>query len=452
MIRSLMISRLALVALAVAAMTSCSKNDDEDDVIAPPTNPNETILSGTLSANKTLTADKTWTLKGYVYVPNGVTLTIEAGTTIKSDKTEKGALCIERGGKIQANGTVDKPIVMTSGQDAGARNPGDWGGLVILGSAPTNRTSTPVIEGGLDRVYGGTNANDNSGTLKYVRIEYAGIAAFPGSEINGLTLGGVGSGTTIENVQIIYGNDDAYEFFGGNVNAKYLVAYGTADDDFDFDFGYTGRIQFAVALRDPSFVDNGDAGNGIEADNDGSGTTATPYTRPVLSNFTFIGPNNASNTAANHNFGNRWRRAVRFVLRNSILMGWQKGGFSIESDGTANDYSGTGGTSEFKNNLVHAVADPYRVSGLTTATLTAAAMRTKAEAEGCKTYTNAADIKLTSPFALTAPNLLPATGSDALTGASFTGLDAFFTTTTYVGAFGTTNWLATWARFPAKGQ
>jgi hypothetical protein len=452
MIRSLMISRLAIVALAIAAITSCSKDDDEDDIIAPPTNPNETILSGSLTANKTLTADKTWTLKGYVYVPNGITLTIEAGTVIKSDKTEKGALCIERGGKIQANGTADKPIVMTSGQDAGARAPGDWGGLVILGNAPTNRSSTPVIEGGLDRPYGGTNATDNSGTLKYVRIEYAGIAAFPGSEINGLTLGGVGSATTIENVQIVYGNDDAYEFFGGNVNAKYLVAYGTADDDFDFDFGYTGKIQFAVALRDPSFVDNGDAGNGIEADNDGSGTTATPYTRPVLSNFTFVGPNNATGTAANHNFGNRWRRAVRFVLRNSILMGWQKGGFSIESDGTANDYSVTGGTSEFKNNLVHAVADPYRISGLTTATLTAAAIRTKAESEGCKTYTNAADIKLTSPFTLTSPNLLPATGSDALAGASFTGLDAFFTTTTYVGAFGTTNWLATWTRFPAKGQ
>ncbi len=451
MIRSLMISRLALVALAVAAITSCKK-DDREEPIPPPVNPNETILSGTLTGDKTLTADKTWTLKGYVYVPNGITLTIEAGTTIKSDNTEKGALCIERGGKIQASGTADKPIVMTSGQAAGARTPGDWGGLIILGNAPTNRSSTPVIEGGLDRPYGGTNATDNSGTLKYVRIEYAGIAAFPGSEINGLTLGGVGSGTTIENIQIVYGNDDAYEFFGGNVNAKYLVAFATADDDFDFDFGYTGKIQFAVALRDPAFVDNGDAGNGIEADNDGSGTTATPYTRPVLSNFTFVGPNNATGTAANHNFGNRWRRAVRFVLRNSILMGWQKGGFSMESDGTANDYSAAGGTSEFKNNLVHAVADPYRVSGLTAATLTAAAVRTKAESEGCKTYTNAADIKLTSPFTITNPNLLPAAGSDALTGANFTGLDAFFTATTHVGAFGTTNWLATWTRFPAKGQ
>lgn len=450
MIRSLLITRLAMVAFAALTFTACTKNNDDGDIIAPPEDPNATVLRGSLLENKTLTADKVWTLKGYVYVPNGITLTVEPGTVIKSDKTEKGALCVERGGKLIANGTADKPIVFTSGQDAGSRNPGDWGGVVLLGYAKTNRSSTPVIEGGLDRPYGGTNDADNSGSLKYVRIEYAGIAAFPGSEINGLTLGGVGNGTTLENIQIVYGNDDAYEFFGGNVNAKYLVAYGTADDDFDFDFGYTGKIQFGVALRDPAFVDNGDAGNGIEADNDGSGTTATPYTRPTLSNFTFVGPNNAAGTAANHNYGNRWRRSVRFVLRNSIMMGWQKGGFSIESDGTANDYSNN--LSEFKNNLVHAVADPYRISGLTSATLTATAMKTKAESEGCITYTDAADIRLTSPFTLTSPNLLPATSSPALAGASFIGLDAFFTSTTYVGAFGTTNWMASWTRFPAKGQ
>lgn len=448
--RSLLITRLAMVAFAALTFTACTKNNDDGEIIAPPEDPNATVLRGSLLENKTLTADKTWTLKGYVYVPNGITLTVEPGTVIKSDKTEKGALCVERGGKLIANGTADKPIVFTSGQDAGSRNPGDWGGIVLLGYAKTNRSSTPVIEGGLDRPYGGTNDADNSGSLKYVRIEYAGVAAFPGSEINGLTLGGVGNGTTLENIQVVYGNDDAYEFFGGNVNAKYLIAYGTADDDFDFDFGYTGKIQFGVALRDPAFVDNGDAGNGIEADNDGSGTTATPYTRPTLSNFTFVGPNNAAGTAANHNYGNRWRRSVRFVLRNSIMMGWQKGGFSIESDGTANDYSNN--LSEFKNNLVHAVADPYRISGLTAATLTAGAMKTKAESEGCVTYTDAADIKLTAPFTLTSPNLLPATGSPALAGSSFTGLDAFFTSTTYVGAFGTTNWMASWTRFPAKGQ
>src|SRR5690606_6499667 len=130
----------------------------------------------------------------------------------------------------------------------GSRTPGEWGGIVILGKAKTNRSSTPVIEGGLDRPYGGDAENDNSGVLTYVRIEYAGIAAFPNSEINGLTLAGVGKGTKIENIQVSYGNDDAFEFFGGDVNAKYLVAFATADDDFDFDFGYTGNIQYAIAL------------------------------------------------------------------------------------------------------------------------------------------------------------------------------------------------------------
>ncbi len=196
---------------------------------------------------------------------------------------------------------------------------------MILGRAKTNRSSTPIIEGGIDRPYGGTDDADNSGTFRYVRIEYAGIAAFANSEINSLTLGGVGSGTTIEYIQTSYSNDDAYEFFGGKVNCKYLVAAYTADDDFDFDFGYTGKIQFAVSLRDPAFVDNGDAGNGIESDNDNPPTITPLTTRPILSNFTFVGPNGAAGTAANHNFANRFRRNTRFVLRNSILMGYQKG-------------------------------------------------------------------------------------------------------------------------------
>jgi hypothetical protein len=436
-----------LVGLAATVFVSCEKDDEDEDIIAPPAN---TVLTGTLSASTTLTADKEWTLKGYVYVPNGVTLTIEPGTTIKSDVSEKGALCIERGGKIEANGTADKPIVFTSGKAAGSKAPGDWGGLVILGKAKTNRSSTPVIEGGLDRPYGGSEDTDNSGTLKYVRIEYAGIAAFAGSEINGLTLGGVGSGTKIENVQVIYGNDDAYEFFGGTVDAKNLVAYGTADDDFDFDFGYRGRIQFAVALRDPQFVDEGDAGNGVEADNDGTGTTAAPFTHPVLSNFTWIGPNNASGTKTNHNFGNRWRRAVQFEVYNSVMLGWQKAGFSIESTEAAQAY--IDGTSKFRNNVVHsnATADIFRS---TAGVLTAAQMETKALGEGNVKVTTADNV-LTAPFNLTSPNLTPVAGGPAASGADFSVLgNGFFTATTYKGAIGeSNNWLQGWTRFPAKGQ
>jgi hypothetical protein len=432
----------------IAAVFAC--NDDDDVVVPPPPQPVvDTVLRGSLIASDTLTSDRTWILKGYVYVTNGLTLTIQPGTRIVSDITEKGALIVERGAKIIAEGTATQPIVFTSGKPSGQRAPGDWGGVVILGRARTNRSSTPIIEGGIDRPYGGTDDADNSGVMRYVRIEYAGIAAFANSEINSLTLGGVGSGTTIEYIQTSYANDDAYEFFGGKVNAKYLVAAYTADDDFDFDFGYTGKLQYGVALRDPAFVDAGDAGNGIESDNDNPPTTATPYTRAVISNFTWVGPNGATGTAANHNYANRFRRNTRFVVRNSILMGYQKGGFSIEQDNTGTDYKTD--LSVFAQNLVHAVVDPYRASSATT--ITGAEMKTKAEANGCITYASANDINLENPFSLTAPNFLPKAGSPALTGAVYNGdLDAFFTQGTYRGAFGTTNWLTGWTRFFTNGQ
>lgn len=425
---------------------SCSKDDDEEEILPPP--PGESILQGTLSSDVTLTADKEWTLIGYVYVPNGVTLNIEPGTVIKSDVSNKGALCIERGGKINAPGTADKPIVFTSGKAEGSRTPGDWGGLVILGKAKTNRSSTPVIEGGLDRPYGGDDDEDNSGVLTFVRIEYAGVAAFPNSEINGLTLGAVGRGTKIENIQVSYGNDDSYEFFGGTVNAKRLIAFATADDDFDFDFGYTGMIQHAIALRDPGTVDNGDAGNGVEADNDGTGTDATPRTHPVLSNITWIGPNNADGTLANHNFGNRWRRAVEFEVYNSVMLGWQKAGFSIESDLTAQAYKD--GVSKYMNNIIHSntTADIFRSNS---DVITAAEMETKALADGNIKLTTA-DGVLTNPFTLSNPDFSPVAGGGAEVGADFAGLNAFFTATTFKGAVGSENWLQGWTRFFAKGQ
>jgi hypothetical protein len=403
------------------------------------------VLQGIYNKSISLPKGK-YTLKGYVYFTSGNTLTLGAGSVIISDVTEKGALIIERGAKLIADGRATDPIVFTSGKAPGSRTPGDWGGIILLGNAPTNRPldPAPTVEGGVGRKFGGTDPNDESGILRYVRIEYAGIAAEPGSEINGLTLGGVGSGTIIENIQVSFGNDDAYEFFGGTVNCKNLVAFATADDDFDFDFGYTGKIQFAVSCRKPDFVDGGDAGNGIECDNDGSGTTASPRTRPQLSNFTFIGPNDAAGTAANHNFSNRWRRATQFVLRNSILMGHPDAGFSTESDATLNDYY-VNNISEFKNNLVHATLLPYKTANAAIATNVQ--IQAKAESEGCITYATSAAIMLTSPFYSITPNFLPGVGSPALTGSSFTGMNSFFGSTTYRGAFGTTDWTATWTNW-----
>lgn len=410
------------------------------------------VITGVINDGENVELPKgKYTLKGYVYVNGRATLRFAPGSVIVSDSVVKGALIIEQNSRLFCEGTSTEPIVFTSGKSPATRKPGDWGGIVILGNAPTNRTTAPIIEGGINSVYGGSVAGDNSGILRYVRIEFAGIAADPNSEINGLTLGGVGSGTKLEYIQVSYGNDDAYEFFGGRVDAKYLIALATADDDFDFDFGFQGRLQFGVSLRDPLFVDPGDAGNGIECDNDATGSLIAPYTRPVLSNFTFCGPNDAPGTLTNHNYNMRWRRSTEFEVHNSILMGYMDAGFSIENDATVSRYKND--TSFFKNNLVHAIASPFRsgVAGI----MTSAEVETKALSQG-NTKNTVAEINLANPFNLTAPNFLPNAGSPALTGAQFlngtatTPTNTFFTTTTFRGAFGTTNWMTGWTSFTPK--
>jgi len=365
-----------LLSLTLLSFISCTKDLGGDD--GPINVPSSTTLTGNINATTTLTSDKVWTLKGYVYVTDGASLIIQPGTVIKSDVAEKGALCIERGAKIVAEGTPDRPIVFTSGQPVGQRSPGDWGGIVILGRAKTNRSSEPTIEGGIGRPYGGTNDEDNSGIIKYVRIEYAGIAALPNSEINALTLGAVGRGTIIQYVQTIYANDDAFEFFGGTVSPRYLYAFATADDDYDFDFGYTGELNYGVSKRDPLFVDNGDAGNGVECDNDGTGSSAQPFTHPKLNQMILIGP--FSNTSlSNHNLGLRWRRATQFTITNSKILGYQKGSFSIESNETAQSYKD--GVSKFLNNEIQAF-DPLLNFKSTSTVFIATDMKTKALSEG----------------------------------------------------------------------
>ncbi len=432
----------SIVAILAITFTSCIKVDVDDSVTntgggkdGGDYNSQEEriidtkIISGQITEHVTLPKAK-YTLKGYVYVTNRAILTFAPGSVIVSDVANKGALIVERNSKLMAAGTASEPIVFTSGKPAGQRQPGDWGGIILLGNAPTNRATEPTIEGGVNAQYGGAIAGDNSGTLTYVRIEFAGIASDPGSEINGLTLGGVGSGTKLENIQVSFGNDDAYEFFGGTVNAKNLIAFATADDDFDFDFGYTGQIQFAVSLRKTDIFDPGDDTHGIECDNDGSGSTAAPFTRPVLSNLTLIGQNVPHTASGRNSRGNRWRRNSRFVLRNSILMATQNAGVQLESAGTA-----------------QAVNNPYNVAGGAETVITAAAFKAKAESEGCVTFSNLADIKLTNPLYSITPSFLPASGSPALSGADFTGLPSFFTTVSYRGAFGAENWTAGWANW-----
>ena len=232
-----------LLALAAVVFTTACKESsvDTDEPIVLPSNTIE--VKADITGSTTWSADKIYLLKGIVNVTSGATLTIQAGTLIKGDKALKGTLVINRGGKIEAVGTVDKPIVFTSNQAPGARSAGDWGGIVLLGKAPNNQGSNQGIEGiptdeSGKASYGGTDAADNSGTLKYVRIEYAGVPLSPDNELNGLTLGSVGSGTTLDYIQVTRSGDDSFEWFGGTVNAKHILAIGGLDDDFDADFGY----------------------------------------------------------------------------------------------------------------------------------------------------------------------------------------------------------------------
>ncbi|MGZ3882875.1 MAG: T9SS type A sorting domain-containing protein [Bacteroidia bacterium] len=291
-------------------------------------------VQDSIFTNTHWTCDKQYLLKGYVYVTNGTTLTIDSGVIIKGDKNTKGSLIIERGAKIYANGTVNHPIVFTSNQAAGNRTYGDWGGLILCGYAPANWTSGQgQVEGGPRSLYGGNNPHDNSGKLSFVRCEFAGIAFSPNNEINGITFCGVGDGTQVDHLQVSYSGDDSYEWFGGNVNAKYMVSYRGWDDDFDTDNDFSGRVQFGVILRDPYSADQSGS-KGFESDSYQSGTKTglagdtSGLTKPVFSNITAIGPMvNPTSTAYDPQFvaGAHIRRGSAISIMNSIIAGWPCG-------------------------------------------------------------------------------------------------------------------------------
>ena len=285
----------------------------------------------------------TYILKGWVYIADGAELTIEPGTVIKGDKQTKASLIAERGGKLIAQGTATEPIVFTSEEAKGNRRPGDWGGIILCGKAKNNK-SEMQIEGGPRTKHGGNDDADNSGVLSYVRIEFAGYPFQTDQEINGLTLGSVGSGTKIDHIQVSYTNDDSYEWFGGTVNCKYLVAYKGWDDDFDTDNGFSGKVQFGLSVRDSKIADVSQS-NSFESDNNADGSNSEPHTSAVFSNMTLIGPmaTDASfvNDASYINGGNYYpnngsslgkfqaamhiRRDTHLNCFNSVAIGWPIG-------------------------------------------------------------------------------------------------------------------------------
>jgi hypothetical protein len=411
----------------------------------------QVTISSDITSNTTWTNNNIYTLtSGFIYVTNNATLTIEPGTIIKGNAA---TLVVTRGAKIMAEGTATQPIVFTSYQSAGNRNPGDWGGIILCGKAPVNDPAGErLAEGGIDPVkglYGGTDVNDNSGVLKYVRIEFAGVAYLPNNETNGLTMGAVGLGTTIDYVQVSHGGDDAFEWFGGTVNCKHLIANKTLDDMFDSDWGFGGRIQFAVGLSD-SLVADISGSNGFESDNDATGTTNGPLTKPICSNISIFGPMATQNsTGFNGNFKRalHLKKSTSLCTYNSIFAGFPYG---LKIDGTTTGNNAANGSLQFKNNIIAGCPTPLDSTSMSFG------MANWFNSNGNSILSTPQGLQAIAPNNYSNPNFLLGATSPALTGASFSAPNlnnTFFETTTYRGAFdGTNDWTACWSNFDPQNE
>lgn len=471
--------------------------------------------SGVISASETWTSDNIYQLEGYVRVGDddyrdgvggtitnirNVTLTIEPGTVImglpKTETLPPGTLIVHRGNKIVAVGTADEPIVFTSSKPVGQRAATDWAGLVIVGRDVNNQGANVQLEGGYGAYHGigddplANPGSDDSGDLAYVRVEFAGNPIQPNQEVNSFTFGSVGSGTTADYLQASFGGDDAFEWFGGTVNAKHLIAYRGLDDDFDVDFGWSGKVQFAIAIRDNTLADQSGS-NGFEVDNDGSGTAATPFTSGTFANVTIIGPKKTFDMNIQDNFQNgmHLRRNNKLKIYNAVVTGFPNGIFIDGATTIANAAAGdlqlrnvyVAGVNNWGGNGYGSVATAGEIAGVTglpfgtntqnpqlprgfvfatTADISGSTAMDwfKTAAFGNMIEDKWTDLGISSTlFDLGTPTFLPTAGSVLLNKTnlwdSMTGEDAtFFNTATvnYVGAFGATDWTADWTNFDPK--
>lgn len=404
-------------------------------------------IAGVFHENVTLASSYTWILDAPVFVGDDAatkanTITIEAGTTILGrGGTPPSMLVIRRGAKIMAEGTASAPIVFTSAQPVGSRAAGDWGGLIINGQAPVNDIGPsgelPFGEGGSGK-YGGTDAADSSGTLRYVRVEFAGSVFTSDDELNGIAFQGVGSGTTVDFVQVHKNADDGVEFFGGTVQVKHLVITGCQDDSIDWTSGWTGKGQFLIVQQYPGGGDNGIEADNLEADND-----KTPRSAPILSNMTFVGPSDAG---AASDIAILLRRGTAAKISNSILTGFNEYGLDIDDSATWNhayndapaSYNSLSGNLVVENTFFHDMqlgnfrddaGDPQLDSVFNTHQANANQL---------------VDPQLTDAQNVSSPDFRPQAGSPVL-GTWVNPGDPFFEVVTYSGAMdSTTQWTAGW--------
>jgi hypothetical protein len=483
-------SLLLAAAFVALIATSCRKIEMDgggSTVIAPPTTPGvqTIVLKGRIDKDTVLREGNNYILSGIVYMVNNATMTVQPGVTVKGDYTgaNVAALVITRGAKLVADGTQEKPIVFTS--NSPVPRSGDWGGIVLCGKAQVNTAFTGTgggagileVEGGINNSFGdglaggGATPNnaDNSGILRYVRIEYAGYAYQPDKEINSLTMAAVGSGTVIDYVQVTYAKDDAFEWFGGTVNCKHLIAYKTQDDDFDSDNGFSGKVQFGIVLRDSTIADISRS-EAFESDNDASGSINSPQTKAVFSNLTLIGPRatlaNSGNSlylAAAH-----VRRNTGISIYNSVILGWPQGILIDASRGRAQELNIMDSTNRFKFNTIAGCGNVNGTDVTSYAWSPSSAnaslwnrdsvvARFSNSTFSNTVLANVSDAKIIAPFNYAAPDFLPFGGSSGyqpiLTGARFTdpALTSGFDVVTFRGACDAAGvnafWWKGWTRF-----
>ena len=432
---------LGLLCLITVACTADVENGNRNNGVTEPSNTmatvagvdcddNVCVLSGVITEDFTMTADNVYLLRGGVFIGDDLsqnTLTIEPGTTIYGESNSDGMLIVRRNAKILAEGTVDEPIVFTSSKNLGSRTRGDWGGLILNGNAPINSCGDQEFceaqgEGGTG-LYGGNDPDDNSGVLKYVRIEFAGTLVSPDNELNGLALQGVGANTTLDFVQIHMNADDGVEFFGGNANIKHLVVSGVGDDALDWTDGWQGNAQYVVLQQ---HLDAGD--NGIEADNNGENNIVTPMSNPTLANMTIIGSGGASS-----DIGVLLREGTGAFIANSLIYGW--GDASLDVDGDATWANADLGDLAMVGTLVDSDTN-FKIDD--------------GEPQLVEDWFYAEDSNEEGGFALidpqnqTSPNFLP---TETINGAVFVD-DSFFDDVSFIGAMGDEDWTLGWTAYP----
>ncbi len=422
----------------------------------------EVTVSGQITEDATWTADNDYILDGIVFVTGGATLTIEPGTTVygaEGSDLDAAALVITRTGMIDAQGTATKPIVFTSyaakSQTLTKDDVGLWGGVILLGEATTNNSSEKLIEGVSEITddaalagYGGTDDADNSGVMRYVSIRHSGIniGSSSGNEIQGLTVGAVGSGTTLEYIESFASGDDGFEFFGGTVNTKYLISAFNNDDAFDWDQGFRGKGQFWFAI-----LDTDTRGRAAEMDGAGGDETGTPYASPTVSNVTYIGSGSDGSATGDSGEMLKFRDNTAGLYTNSIFMSDM--GYSADVEDVADNTVDSRARLE-ADELNITYSHFYDFGAGEAASMFGEQDFTQTElALSVNANTGTVDPQLNGISRTNDGNLNPtlAEGSAALTYANFDALDDFFTEVAYTGAFGTDNWLAGWSALADYG-